>query len=154
MYLFWPEEKSNMAEKADSVLVIKSKRKLMLIKSNNAIKTYKISLGRNVLDHKTKQGDGKTPEGCYTIDRRNPNSKFYLSLHVSYPNKEDAEDARKRGVPAGGDIMIHGLPNGLGWIGKLHRLVDWTDGCIAVTNSEMDEIWRSVDDGTIIVIKR
>src|SRR5262249_23683024 len=113
---------------------------------------YKVALGTQSIGPKTRQGDHKTPEGAYIIDRRNPHSQFYRALHISYPNAADRERARKSGVAAGGDIMIHGLPNGYGRLGSAHRLKDWTDGCIAVTNQEMDEIWRLVPDGTKIEI--
>jgi murein L,D-transpeptidase YafK len=99
-----------------------------------------------------KNGDHKTPEGIYVLDRRNEHSHYYRSLHISYPTAEDRARAAKAGVEPGGDIMVHGLPNGLGWIGSKHRIRDWTDGCIAVTDEEMDEIWRAVPDGTVIEI--
>ena len=99
------------------------------------------------------QGDHKTPEGHYVLDRRNPKSKFYKSIHVSYPNEQDRRKAQAKGVPPGGDIMIHGLPNGMGAVGAAHRLTDWTDGCIAVTDAEMDEIWKIVPDGTPVEIR-
>ena len=102
---------------------------------------------------KEQQGDHKTPEGHYILDRRNAKSKFYKSIHVSYPNEQDRRRAEKKGVLPGGDIMIHRLPNGQGYIGAAHRAIDWTDGCIAVTDSEMDEIWKLVPDGTPIEIK-
>jgi murein L,D-transpeptidase YafK len=94
----------------------------------------------------------KPQSGTYILDRRNEHSHFYRSLHISYPNDDDRTRAQKHGVAPGGDIMVHGLPNGFGWIGGSHRLRDWTDGCIAVTNEEMDEIWRAVTDGTPIEI--
>lgn len=140
------------AAHADRVLVRKKDHTLSLLSDSNAIKTYKVALGRNIVGPKTQQGDHKTPEGMYTLDSRNAGSHFYRSIHVSYPNAEDRQRARKLGVEPGGDIMIHGLPNGLGWIGSMHRLHDWTDGCIAVTDEEMDEIWRMVPDGTPIEI--
>ena len=89
----------------------------------------------------------------YILDRRNEHSHYYRAIHVSYPNADDRARARRLGVSAGGDIMIHGLPNGYGWIGKEHRARDWTDGCIAVTNEEMDEIWKVVPNGTPIEIR-
>jgi murein L,D-transpeptidase YafK len=116
------------------------------------MKTYRIALGRSPVGKKTREGDRKTPEGCYTIDWRNPGSRFYRSLHISYPNDEDIQQAASQGVSPGGDIMIHGLKNGKSWIGKRHRRQDWTDGCVAVTNTEMDEIWDAVPDGTPVKI--
>lgn len=95
----------------------------------------------------------ETPEGNYVLDWRNPRSKFHRSIHVSYPSASDIAKAREEGVHPGGDIMIHGLQNGLGWIGRFHRLMDWTDGCIAVTDAKMDEIWRAIPDGTPIEIR-
>jgi murein L,D-transpeptidase YafK len=99
-----------------------------------------------------REGDGRTPEGRYSIDSRNSRSRFHLALHISYPNADDRRTAQQRGVSPGGDIMIHGLPNGLGWLDKLHRKRDWTDGCVAVTNPEMEEIWAHVATGTAIEI--
>lgn len=104
------------------------------------------------MGRKTQEGDGRTPEGQYTIDSRNSRSHFHLALHVSYPASGDRAAAQLRGVAPGGDIMIHGLPNGLGWLDRLHLKRDWTDGCIAVTNSEMDDIWAHVTTGTEVEI--
>lgn len=117
------------------------------------LKSYKIALGRDPQGQKVRQGDHKTPEGTYILDRRNDKSRFYRSIHVSYPDARDRATAARLGVEPGGDVMIHGLPNGFGWLGNLHREMDWTDGCIAVTDEEMDEIWRAVPDGTPIEIK-
>ena len=139
--------------RADKVLVLKSERTLELLDHGKVLKKYKVALGGAPVGKKEKQGDHKTPEGLYTLDRRNERSQFYRSLHISYPNSEDREHARKSGATPGGDIMLHGLPNGYGWIGARHRLRDWTDGCIAVTNEEIDEIWRAVADGTPIEIR-
>jgi murein L,D-transpeptidase YafK len=140
--------------KADKIIVIKSKRLMLLMNNAEILKAYRISLGKHPVGHKTRKGDEKTPEGIYVIDSRITDSKFYLALHISYPNDSDIKNAQGLGVDPGGDIVIHGLPNGLGKkIGKLHRLTDWTDGCIAVTNSEMVEIWQLVPDGTTIEIK-
>lgn len=138
---------------ADKVVVLKSGRALMLMRGTQVLKTYRVSLGSHPVGAKTRQGDGKTPEGNYVLDRRNPQSKFHLALHISYPDAADIARAQELGVPPGGDIMIHGLPNGLGWVGGLHKHWDWTDGCVAVTNPEIEEIWRAVPDGTPIEIK-
>lgn len=143
----------NKEQKADAVLVVKSTRTLTLLAHGKVIRSYKVALGGTPVGAKEEQGDHKTPEGHYVLDRRNPKSKFYKSIHVSYPNEQDRRKAEKRGVSPGGDIMIHGLQNGFGHVGAAHRLVDWTDGCIAVTDAEMDEIWQMVADGTPIEIQ-
>lgn len=139
--------------KADRVIVIKNKRAMMLLKDNRIIRTYRIALGKQPVGTKVRAGDHKTPEGSYMLVSRNPKSKFHLSLKISYPNETDAQTARNLGVSPGGGIMIHGLPQGLGEVGRLHRRWDWTDGCIAVTNAEMEEIWKLIPDGTPIEIK-
>ena len=139
--------------KADQVLVVKSQRTLTLLLHGKVLHTYKVALGGSPVGAKEQQGDHKTPEGHYILDRRNAKSRFYKSIHVSYPNDEDKHGTSQRGVAAGGDIMIHGLPNGFGWLGATHRALDWTDGCIAVTDAEMDEIWELVPDGTPIEIR-
>jgi len=139
--------------KADQVVVLKSMRTLTLISHGEVLRKYKVALGGSPAGAKQQQGDHRTPEGHYILDRRNPKSRFYKSIHISYPNEKDRREAAKRGVLPGGDIMIHGLPNGFAWLGATHRETDWTDGCIAVTNSEMDEIWDLVPDGTPIEIK-
>jgi len=138
--------------KIDRIRVIKHDRVLILFKKNKPVRTYRIALGRNPVGKKRREGDGKTPEGKYVIDWKNPKSKYHLSLHISYPNKVDKAYAQKHGFSPGGDIFIHGLPNGRGAIGKLHRLYDWTDGCIAVTNEEVEELWKVVPVGTPIEI--
>jgi L,D-peptidoglycan transpeptidase YkuD (ErfK/YbiS/YcfS/YnhG family) len=139
-------------EPADKVLIEKKERRLTLLSEGEVIKTYKIALGGNPVGPKVMQGDKKTPEGVYTIDSRNSNSQYYLSLHISYPNEIDKKRAKELGVSPGGNIMIHGIKNGLGWVGSSHAAVDWTEGCIAVTDEEMEEIYRLVPDGTTVVI--
>jgi murein L,D-transpeptidase YafK len=139
--------------KADKVVVIKSKRLMMLLREGEIVKVYKVALGKQPNGHKSKAGDKRTPEGSYILDTRNSDSKFHLALHISYPNESDMLKALKLGVPAGGDIMIHGLSDKLKNMGKLHTASDWTDGCIAVTNPEIEEIWHLVPDGTPIEIK-
>ena len=99
------------------------------------------------------RGDGRTPEGSYVLDYKNPNSKFYKSIHISYPNRRDREYARRNGMDPGGDIMIHGQPNGYGWAAPVLQLFSWTDGCVALSDSNMDVIWESVDPGTPIEIR-
>lgn len=137
----------------DRILVEKAARKLSIFRDGKPLKTYRIALGRNPIGHKEQEGDMRTPEGAYTIDYRNPNSDYHLSLHISYPSDEDSARAAERGVPAGFDIMIHGLPNGRGWIGAFHRREDWTAGCIAMTDEEIEELWRVTPDGATIEIR-
>lgn len=121
--------------------------------AGKVISSYRIALGGNPVGPKTRQGDRRTPEGTYVIDSRNAQSHYHRSLHISYPDAADRERARKLGVSPGGDIFIHGLPNGYGAIGAAHRLHDWTDGCIAVTDQEIEEIWKLVDNGTPVEIR-
>lgn len=125
----------------------------MLLKNGEILKTYKVALGRNPIGQKMQRGDKKTPEGTYYLDRRTANSKFHRALHISYPNAADIRKARALGVSPGSDVMIHGLPKGFDDLGETHRTIDWTKGCIALTNDEIDEIWRLVPDGTPIEIK-
>ncbi len=138
---------------ADRIVIEKSSHRMTLYRGGQQIRTYKVSLGGEPKGAKTRQGDHRTPEGDYVIDARNEHSHYYKSLHVSYPNAADRERARKLRANPGGDIMIHGLPNGEGDIGKAHLLHDWTDGCIAVTDEEMDEIWKLVPTGTVVQIR-
>ena len=138
---------------ADRVLVLKNERTLQLLRQGKIIRSYKVALGSDPVGPKTKQGDHKTPEGIYVLDFRNPHSQFYKALHISYPSGRDRALAREHGVSPGGDVFIHGLPNGYGAIGAAHRLKDWTDGCVAVTDEEIDEIWQAVPDGTPIEIR-
>ncbi len=138
---------------ADRIVVEKAERRMTLFHGKKVLKTYRISLGKEPLGPKQQQGDHKTPEGNYVIDARNPNSNYHLALHVSYPSPRDLEQAQARGVSAGGSIMIHGLPNALPDFGSFQHLYDWTDGCIAVSNAEMDEIWNLVPTGTPIEIR-
>jgi murein L,D-transpeptidase YafK len=138
--------------KADFVVVEKKNRTLKLYSGEKLIKEYRIALGGNPNGHKQEQGDRRTPEGDYVIDYRNPDSRFFRSLHISYPNERDRESARERGVSPGGDIFIHGLGPQFSFLGKFHYLRDWTDGCIAVTNEEIQEIWDLTPNGTRIRI--
>jgi murein L,D-transpeptidase YafK len=152
-YCFHPVTTYATLNKADKVIVIKSKRVLMLMRQSEIFKTYKIALGKQPNGHKIKAGDKRTPEGIYKLDSRNSDSKFHMAIHISYPNELDVTNAHRLGVSPGGDIMIHGLPQNFARLGKLHRLSDWTNGCIAVTNSEIEEIWQLVPDGTPIEIR-
>jgi murein L,D-transpeptidase YafK len=126
---------------------------MLLLRGAEVLREYKIALGGRPRGPKRARGDGRTPEGEYILDGRNETSAYYRALHISYPNEFDRRRAEELGVHPGGEIMIHGLPNGEGWIGEAHAGLDWTRGCIAVTNPEMDEIWELVDDGTPIEIR-
>jgi lipoprotein-anchoring transpeptidase ErfK/SrfK len=137
----------------DRILIEKSARRLMLISQGEVLKAYKIALGGNPIGPKERQGDNKTPEGTYVIDARNRDSRFHLSLHISYPNERDRNRAKELGVSPGGDIMIHGVKNGSSWVGDAHAEVDWTKGCIAVTNEEIEEIAKLAPNGTIVEIR-
>lgn len=138
---------------ADRVVILKARRELQLMRGGKVLKTYRVALGPDAVGQKEQQGDGRTPEGIYTISGRNVKSSYHRSLRVSYPTPEQREAARRKGVDPGGDIFIHGLPNGWGWIGSGHRLKDWTLGCVAVSNDEIEEIWRAVPDGTVVEIR-
>jgi murein L,D-transpeptidase YafK len=137
---------------AESVLVDKSERKLWLISKGRKYREYDISLGKSPLGHKQRLGDKRTPEGRYVIDYRNPESRYHLSLHIDYPRERDLQQALDKGIDPGGNIFIHGLPNGSGQRHGTLRGKDWTDGCIAVNNREIEEIWALVMDGTPIEI--
>jgi murein L,D-transpeptidase YafK len=138
---------------ADRILIEKSAHRLTLFAGDRVLKTYAVALGQGGLAAKTRKGDGRTPEGIYRIDSRNPHSAYHLALHISYPEARDIRAAAARGVAPGGQIMIHGLPNSFAGIGFLHRATDWTAGCIAVTNDEIEEIWAAVPDGTPVEIR-
>lgn len=148
-----PPEMAADADRADRIIVDKPARRLQLLRDGAVIGEYQISLGAAPDGHKTREGDEKTPEGEYMIDWRNARSVAHLSLHISYPNAADADAASARGESPGGAIMIHGMLNGWGWLGGLHRRWDWTNGCIAMTNAEMRDIWSRVPDGTPIEIR-
>ncbi|MGD9387042.1 MAG: L,D-transpeptidase family protein [Gammaproteobacteria bacterium] len=137
---------------ADEIVVLKSERRLELRRAGEVMRSFPIALGGNPEGHKAEEGDQRTPEGRYLIDGRNPNSAFFLALRVSYPNGEDLRQARERGVDPGNNIMIHGLPNEPAHPSRRYLQSDWTDGCIAVSNAAMIDIWLSVDDGTPITI--
>ena len=137
----------------DFILVEKSVRKLSIFRDGRKLKSYRVALGRNPVGPKEQEGDMKTAEGIYTIDWRNPESDYHLSLHVSYPSDADNARAAERVVNAGFDIMVHGIQNGGGWIGAFHRWRDWTAGCIALTDEEVEELYRVTPDGTSIEIR-
>jgi murein L,D-transpeptidase YafK len=136
----------------DKVLVKKSQRLLYLLKEGKIYRHYRISLGTTPDGHKQRMGDGRTPEGHYLIDHRNPHSQFYRSLHINYPNANDKQRAKHEGVNPGGQIFIHGSPNGLAVKASWNSGEDWTLGCIAVSNQAMDELWQLVKNGTPIEI--
>jgi murein L,D-transpeptidase YafK len=139
--------------RVDRIVVYKHERKLLLLSHGREVRSYKVALGSEAVGPKTRQGDHRTPEGIYVLDRRNPNSHFYKAFHISYPNSKDLAAAKKLGVSPGSDIMLHGLGKQYAWVGKAHVLHDWTDGCVAVTNEEMDEMWKMLRIGTPIEIK-
>lgn len=141
------------AAPVDLIVVDKSRRVMTLWTGKKPFKTYRIGLGGNPVGHKEQEGDSRTPEGRYIIDGKNPNSSFHLSLRISYPNKKDRVEAARRGVSPGGWIMIHGTPGGLVALQSVGVMRDWTAGCIAVTNADIEEIYRKVRIGTPILIK-
>jgi murein L,D-transpeptidase YafK len=137
----------------DRIVIVKSARTINLESKGRMVKTYKVALGGQPVGAKQQQGDHKTPEGEYAVDGKNPHSLFYMALHLSYPNSADRKRARTLGVDPGGDVEIHGLGKKYGWVGARHRLTDWTDGCVAVTNEEIEEIYKAVAVGTPVEIK-
>ena len=138
---------------ANRVLVEKAARRLTLFRDGALLKEYRVALGRVPEGPKECEGDQRTPEGVYTIDFHKPDSDYHLALHISYPAQGDIDRAAAQGLSAGSDIMIHGLPNGRGWPGRFHRQTDWTAGCIAVADFEIEEIYRAVPDGTPVEIR-
>lgn len=139
--------------RADLIIVDKASHSMTLFSDGQLLRTYAVSLGRGGLEAKMREGDNRTPDGRYRIDGRNPRSAYHLSLRISYPDARDTSAAAARGDKPGGDIMIHGIRNGLGWLGMFHRWVDWAAGCVAVTDAEIEEISRVVPDGTQIEIR-
>jgi murein L,D-transpeptidase YafK len=137
--------------KIDALVVYKSERKLVAYSKGKSIKTYSIALGKSPVGAKHFQGDNKTPEGVYFINGKNAHSVAYKNLGISYPNSRDISNSK--GKPTGGDIKIHGLMNNFWFVGDFHRFFDWTNGCIAVNNSEMEELYTNVSIGTKIIIK-
>lgn len=136
-----------------SVVVNKGARKLYLLNYEEVLKEYNVDLGFAPVGDKKIEGDGKTPEGTYVIDRRNPNSRYYLSVGISYPNKQDIAEARAMGKEPGGDIFIHGQPNSRKELRRARKTPDWTAGCIAIQNAEIAEIYAMVRDGTVITLR-
>jgi murein L,D-transpeptidase YafK len=134
-------------------VVEKEMRILKLMRGGQTLRSYRTALGKEPKGPKRCQGDLRTPEGTYIVDGRNSSSRYHRALHISYPNSTDIEAAKTIGCDPGGEIMIHGLPNGYGWVGARHVVHDWTQGCIAVTDEEIEEIWRLVPNGIAIEIK-
>ncbi len=151
--MFFLASAASAQSKVDRILVLKQQHELLLLSGQQVIKLYHVALGRGGLGPKERAGDRRTPEGVYTIDARNPMSRYHLALHISYPEQPDLLRAHEHGARPGGDIMIHGLGPRYAWVGSNHRMTDWTNGCIAVTDKEMDEIWSLVPDGTPIEIR-
>jgi murein L,D-transpeptidase YafK len=138
---------------ADKIVILKSAHTMTLLSGDKVLKTYKVALGTEPIGPKRIEGDHKTPEGNYVIDGKNPQSMFHLSLHISYPSAADRQKAAKLGAPPGGAIMIHGLAKQYAYLGPLHRQADWTDGCVAVTNAEIEVVWKLVPVGTSVEIR-
>jgi murein L,D-transpeptidase YafK len=152
IWAHWPDTPLPVDARADRVVVQKAARSLELYDGGVLLKTYPISLGGNPSGQKMREGDRRTPEGRYRLDYRKLNSSFHRALHISYPSPEESTAAASRGESPGGAVMIHGIKNGLGWLGRAHLFLDWTDGCVAVTNTQIEEILRAVPDGTEIVL--
>ncbi|MDE2420606.1 MAG: L,D-transpeptidase family protein [Gammaproteobacteria bacterium] len=140
-------------EKADHVIVEKSQHLLSLYKSDHLLASYHVVFGSNPNGTKQKQNDGKTPEGSYILDTKKADSRFHKAFHISYPNEKDLANAKRLGVDAGGDIMIHGQKNGFSWASPIMQKINWTKGCIALSNHDIDAIWDKIDVGTPIEIK-
>jgi len=149
----WPAAALAADARADLLVVEKGQRRLVAYSQGRVLREYAVALGRDPVGTKVRQGDRRTPEGRYVIDGHNPTSRFHRALHVSYPSAADRETARRGGFDPGGDIMVHGIQNGLGFIGRAHRLLDWTTCCIAVTDAQIEELYRIVPDGTAIEIR-
>lgn len=143
----------NAEEIADKVVVEKANRLLKLIKDDKVIASYPIALGGNPVGHKEQEGDEKTPEGIYLLDFKKTNSGYYKAIHISYPNDRDIKNAKKKGVSPGGAIMIHGQKNGYAAFSAITQHYDWTLGCIALTNADMDALWNNIKIPTPIEIK-
>jgi murein L,D-transpeptidase YafK len=141
------------AQKADRIVVEKGKRMLTAYAGKHVLASYKVALGRDPVGPKTCKGDYRTPEGHYKVIGKNPLSNYYRSLQLDYPNADDIANARKKGCHPGSNIVIHGLENGYDWVGRTHCSVDWTSGCVAVTNQEMDRLWQIIPVGTPVEIR-
>src|SRR5882672_7062785 len=154
LLLFCPLGRSNEPPgKVDRIVVEKSARTMTLMRDGKVLKTYKVALSREPVGAKERAGDHRVPEGEYLVDSKNAHSRFHLALHISYPNAADRERARKLAVSPGGGVEIHGLEAKYAWVGSLHRQINWTAGCIAVTNPEIEEIYKLVPVGTPVEIR-
>lgn len=152
-FQLWPQTPLPLNKKVEKIVVKKSERVLEVYSQEELLKSYTISLGFNPVGDKQVEGDGRTPEGAYVINDKNPNSGYHLNLGISYPNESDRVEAARLGKSAGGDIKIHGLKNGyMKYIGRFQRFRDWTHGCIALTNEEVRELYEHVPIGTPIII--
>lgn len=143
----------SLDKKADRIVVEKSAHRMTLYRGDKVIRYYEVALGRGGGGPKQREGDALTPEGTYRVVHHKADSAFHRALRLSYPEPDDIKRAARQGVPPGSDIMIHGMRNGFGWLAPFNTWFDWTNGCVAVTNSEMDEIWLLVEDGTPVEIK-
>ena len=152
VYYFYPENKLPTDIQINKLVVYKSNGELLAYSNGQLVKTYKISIGRQPFGKKEFKGDEKTPEGIYQINNKNAKSDYHKNLGISYPNKADIKNAKRLGKPTGGDIKIHGIKNKMGYIGKFHRWFNWTQGCIAVTDEEIDELYNAVKIGAKIEI--
>lgn len=146
----WP---ANAAQKADLVRVSKSESKLYLLNKGQTFASFHVVFGRNSLGSKQQEGDHRTPEGRYVLDSKNEKSAFYKAIHISYPSPEDRARAAKLGVSPGGSVMVHGQKNGFAWLEALAQHFNWTNGCIALRDEDMEVVWNSVDAGTPIEIQ-
>ena len=153
VYYFLPEDRLPADKKIDKLIVRKSRRIMEVYSGGQLIKTYKISFGQNPIGDKEFEGDKRTPEGQYKINDKNPKSTFYKNLGISYPDNVDVDEAKRKKLKPGGEIKIHGIRNGFGFIGKFQRIMDWTAGCIALTDQEIDELYDRVEIGTPIIIE-
>ncbi len=154
LYYYYPVQKIPPGVTIDKIVVLKSQHELIAYAQNREILRYTVAIAKNPVGDKEYRGDKKTPEGSYTIFDKNPNSAYHKNLGISYPNEADVAQATQMGKKPGGDIKIHGLKNGLGYIGRFHRWHDYTDGCIALTDEEIDQLYDHVKIGAAIEIRK
>ena len=153
LLLFMYTVVAKTVQKADAVLAIKSEHRLYLMSKGKKFASFPVTFGPVPKGHKQQRGDKKTPEGSYSLSYKNAKSKYYKSIHISYPNRKGRANAKKLGVDPGDNIMIHGQPNGWGWASPVLQNFLWTDGCIALSNKDMDQVWKAVPPGTPIEIR-